>query len=219
MKTSRFGLSVVAMTTLAVAGIVSAGDVTKEGYVTDSSNAVVRSGFGLCWHTGFWTSAMAIAECDPEFIEVAAVAPEPEKTPEISDAVVITLQSDTLFEFDKSTIRAEGRRNLDDEVVAKMGEYPQIELVLVTGHTDRIGSEEYNHKLSQRRADAVKDYLVAQGIDADRIETAARGEAEPVVSCDEVQGKVSGLNRALVECLKPNRRVEVEIKLQKPIQR
>lgn len=219
MKTSRFGLSVVAMTTLAVAGIVSAGDVAKEGYVTDSNNAVVRSGFGLCWHTGFWTSAMAIAECDPEFIEVAAVAQAPEKTPEMPDAVVITLQSDTLFEFDKSTIRAEGRKNLDDEVVAKMGEYPQIELVLVTGHTDRIGSEEYNHKLSQRRADAVKDYLVAQGIDAARIETAARGEAEPVVSCDEVQGKVSGLNRALVECLKPNRRVEVEIKLQKPVQR
>lgn len=209
----------LAMTTLAGAGIVSADDAAKQAYVADSSNVVVRSGFGLCWHTGFWTSGMAIAECDPEFIEVAAMEPAPEKAPEIPDSVVIALQSDTLFEFDKSTIRAEGRKDLDDEVVSKMMEYPQIELVLVTGHTDRIGSEEYNHKLSQRRADAVKDYLVAQGIDAARIETAAKGESEPVVSCDEVKGEVSGLNRALVECLKPNRRVEVEIKLQKPVQR
>ena len=209
----------LAMTTLAGAGIVSADDAAKQAYVADASNVVVRSGFGLCWHTGFWTSAMAISECDPEFIEVAALESALEKAPEIPDSVVIALQSDTLFEFDKSTIRAEGRKDLDDEVVSKMREYPQIELVLVTGHTDRIGSEEYNHKLSQRRADAVKDYLIAQGIDAARIETAAKGKSESVVSCDEVKGEVSGLNRALVECLKPNRRVEVEIKLKKPVQR
>jgi OOP family OmpA-OmpF porin len=219
MKTSRIGVSLLAMAALAMVGIVSADDVTKEGYVIDSSGEVVKSDFGLCWHTGFWTSAMAIAECDPDFVKVAAVEPEPEKAPEPPEHVVITLQSDTLFEFNKSTIRAEGRKDLDDEVVGKMKDNPQIERVLVTGHTDRIGSEAYNQKLSQRRADAVKDYLVAQGIDAARIETAAKGESMPVASCDEVKGKVSGLNKDLVECLKPNRRVEVEIKLQKPVQR
>ncbi|MFH1493210.1 MAG: OmpA family protein, partial [Pseudomonadota bacterium] len=103
--------------------------------------------------------------------------------------------------------------------VGKMKEYPQVEVVLVTGHADRIGSDAYNQKLSQRRADAVKEYLVAQGVETNRIETAAKGESEPVVSCDDVKGKVSGKNKKLVECLQPNRRVMVEVKVQKPTQK
>ena len=114
---------------------------------------------------------------------------------------------------------AERKKKLDDEVVGKMKQYPQVEVVLVTGHADRIGTETYNQKLSQRRADAVKAYLVEQGIDAKRVETDAKGESEPVVSCDDVKGKVSGKNRKLVECLQPNRRVMVEVKVQKPVQR
>jgi len=89
----------------------------------------------------------------------------------------------------------------------------------VTGHADRIGTDAYNQKLSQRRADAVKDYLVGQGVEDKRIETAAKGESEPVVSCDNVKGKVSGKNKNLVECLQPNRRVVVEVKVQKPAQK
>ena len=100
-----------------------------------------------------------------------------------------------------------------------MKEYPQVEVVLVTGHTDRIGTDAYNQKLSQRRADAVKSYLVAQGVENNRIETAAKGESDPVVSCDDVKGKASGKNKKLVECLQPNRRVMVEVKVQKPVQR
>lgn len=89
----------------------------------------------------------------------------------------------------------------------------------MTGHTDRIGSDAYNQKLSQRLAAAVKDYLVSQGVEANRIETAAKGESEPVVSCDNVKGKVSGKNKKLVECLQPNRRKMVEVKVQKPVQK
>lgn len=216
MKTSRFVLSVLAMAALAVVGAASADEVTKEGYVLDSQGEVVRSGFGLCWHTGFWTPEMAIEGCD--LVKVAeAVAPA--AAPEQPAPIVITLQSDTLFGFDKSVIRAEGKQQLDEQVIGKMKEYPQIELVLVTGHADRIGSDAYNLQLSQRRADAVKDYLVEQGIDATRIETAAKGESEPVVTCDEVKGKASGRNRELIECLKPNRRVVVEIKVQQPVQK
>ena len=99
-----------------------------------------------------------------------------------------------------------------------MKDYPQVEVVLVTGHADRIGTDAYNQKLSQRRADAVKDYLVGQGVEASRVETEAKGESEPVVSCDNVKGKVSGKNKKLVECLQPNRRVVVEVKVQKPVQ-
>ena len=115
-------------------------------------------------------------------------------------------------------VRADGKKKLDEEVVAKMKQYPEVEVVLVTGHADRIGKEAYNQKLSERRADAVKSYLVSQGVDAKRIETAAKGESEPVVSCSDIKGKESGKNKKLVECLQPNRRVMVEVRVQKPTQ-
>lgn len=216
MKTSRFVLTVLVAASLVAVDAAYADEVTKDGYLLDSPGGVVKSGFDLCWHTGFWTPDMAIAECD--LVKVAE-APAPVVAPEQPAPIIITLQSDTLFVFDKSVIRAEGRKNLDDEVIGKMREYPQIELVLVTGHADRIGSDAYNQQLAQRCADAVKDYLVEQGVDATRIETASKGESEPIVTCDEIKGKVSGKNKALVECLKPNRRVVVEIKAQQPVQR
>jgi OOP family OmpA-OmpF porin len=216
MKTSRFVLSVLTIASLAVSGVTAADEITKQGYLLDSQGEVVKSGFGLCWHTGFWTPDMAIEGCDlVKVVEADAPAPAPEQPVPI----VITLQSDTLFGFDKSIIRAEGKKQLDDEVIGKMKEYPQIELVLVTGHADRIGSDAYNLQLSQRRADAVKDYLVEQGVDPARIQTASKGESEPVVTCDELQGKAGGRSKELIECLKPNRRVEVEIKVQQPVQR
>ena len=242
MNTSRIILNALAIATLTMAGIASADEVTKEGYLTDTSGNVVKSGYGLCWHTGYWTPAMATMECDPDLVKKAepkmaeaapAPAPAPMAAPEPAPApapvvvvgpekpafVAITLQAETLFDFDKSVLRADGKKTLDDEVVSKMKEYPQVEVVLVTGYTDRIGSDAYNQKLSQRRADAVKDYLVGQGVENNRLETAAKGESEPVVSCDDVKGKVSGKNRKLVECLQPNRRVVVEVKVQKPVQR
>jgi OOP family OmpA-OmpF porin len=199
-----------------VSGVTAADEITKQGYLLDSQGDVVKSGFGLCWHTGYWTPDMAIEGCDlVKVVEAEAPAPAPEQPAPI----VITLQSDTLFGFDKAIIRAEGKKQLDDEVIGKMKEYPQIELLLVTGHADRIGSDAYNLQLSQRRADAVKDYLVEQGVDPARIQTASKGESEPVVTCDEVQDKAGGRSKELIECLKPNRRVEVEIKVQQPVQR
>ena len=119
-----------------------------------------------------------------------------------------TLQAEALFDFDQSALHADGKKKLDDEVVGKMKEYSQVDVILVTGHADRIGSDAYNQGLSQRRADAVKDYLVGQGVASNRIETAAKGESEPVVSCDKVKGK------KLIECLQPNRRVVVDVKAQ-----
>lgn len=217
MKTSSINRNMFVLAALVLAGVVSADEVTKEGYVLDSSGEIVRSGYGLCWRSAFWTSAVAIVECDPDLVKVAEVAPEPAApapaaVPQPTAEIVITLQSDTLFAFDSSVIRAEARNDLDTEVVSKMKNYPQIERVLVTGHADRIGSPVYNQKLSQRRADAVKAYLVEQGIDADRIQAVGKGESEPLVACDEIKGKVSSANKELVECLKPNRRVDVEIK-------
>ncbi|MHB1619190.1 MAG: OmpA family protein [Sulfuricella sp.] len=219
------------LASLTSVGIASAHEVANQGYLTDTRGNVVKNNYNECWRTGYWTPAMATAECDPSLVKkaepkiaeaeapAAAPAPVPVVGPEKAAFVPITLQAETLFDFDKSTVRADGKKKLDEEVVDKMKEYPQVEVVLVTGYADRIGTVAYNQKLSQRRADAVKAYLVGQGVEDKRIETAAKGESDPVVSCDNVKGKVSGKNRKLVECLQPNRRVMVEVKVQKPVQR
>lgn len=220
MKTSRIIVTTLAMASITLAGIAGADEITKEGYLIDSRGDVVKSGTGLCWHTGYWTPAMAIMECDPDLVQkpvtritTAPVPPVP-PIPGIVHAPV-TLQTETLFDFDSSVIRADGKKKLDDEVVGKMKEYPQDEVVLLTGHADRIGSEAYNQNLSQRRADAVRAYMIDQGIEAKRIQTAAKGESEPIVSCDNVKGMVNSKNRKLVVCLQPNRRVVVDVKAQK----
>jgi OOP family OmpA-OmpF porin len=212
-----------------LAGAATAADkVDKSGYLVDSRGEVVRNSYGQCWRTGYWTPALAIAECDPDLVKkeeprkaapAPAPAPAPVMGPEKPAFEKVTLQAETLFDFDKSVVRPDGKKILDEEVVAKMKQFPQVEIVLLTGHADRIGTEAYNMKLSQRRADAVKAYLVTQGVDANRIETAAKGESEPVVSCKEIKGREFRTNKKLVDCLQPNRRVVVEVKVQRPTQK
>lgn len=227
MKTSKIILNMLAIASLTSVGIASAHEVAKEGYLIDTRGNVVKNNYNECWKTGYWTPAMAIAECDPNLVtkdepkiaQAETPAAAPVAGPEKPAFLAITLQAETLFDFDKSVIRADGKKKLDEEIVSKMKEYPQVEVILVTGHADRIGTDAYNQRLSQRRADAVKAYMVGQGIENKRIETAAKGESEPVVSCDDVKGKVSGKNKKLVECLQPNRRVVVEVKVQKPVER
>ena len=108
-------------------------------------------------------------------------------------------------------LRPDGKKALDTEVISKIREVQNLELVLVTGHTDRIGTQAYNQKLSERRANAVRDYLVSQGVARDKIETLGMGKTQPVpgVVCNQPYPKE---RKALIECLAPNRRVEVEVK-------
>lgn len=115
----------------------------------------------------------------------------------------ITIASETLFGFDKSVLIAEGKPALD-EVAAKIKAHTDVELVLVTGHTDSIGSEAYNQKLSERRANTVKDYLVSQGVDAARLQAVGKGESEPIVDGKDVKGR-----KNLIAALAPNRRVVI----------
>ncbi len=129
--------------------------------------------------------------------------PPPAPAPQVQR---ITLDSKALFDFDKAVLKPEGMAAIDSQVVAKLAQMKKIEVVLVTGHTDRIGSEEYNQKLSERRADAVRDYLVSKGVDKTKIETIGLGEKQPVVQCDQ-----KGM-KDLIACLQPNRRVEVQAK-------
>jgi len=197
------------------------------GYLTDTSGKIWKNSYGECWKSGMWTPAMAIAECDPDLVKkpeppkkVVEAAPAPVPMgPEKPAFEKITLQAETLFDFDKSVIHPEGKQHLNAEVVTKMKQYPQVEAILVTGHADRIGTDAYNQSLSERRANAVKDYLVSQGIEASRIQTAAKGESEPVVACSDVKGKENGKNKPLIACLQPNRRVVVEVEVQRPTQK
>jgi len=222
----------------ALAAVVSAGaaaqaNPTNSGYVLSATggadNNVVRSGnYGdprisnLCWRTGYWTPAMAIAQCDPDLMPKPAPAPAPAAapppppppppapapTPAAPQVQKITLASKALFDFDKAVLKPEGKAAIDTEIIAKLKDVQKLELVLVTGHTDRIGSQAYNQKLSERRADAVRDYLVSKGVAKDKIETLGMGKTQPVpgVTCTMKAMK------ELIACLAPNRRVEVEVK-------
>ena len=190
-----------------------------EQYGTPDNN-VWRSSTGLCWRAGYWTPAMAIKECDPDLVKVAAPAPAPAVTPPpppppppappppAATVQKITLASKALFDFDKAVLKPEGKSALDSEVIDKLKDVTKLELVLVTGHTDRIGTQEYNQRLSERRANTVRDYLVSRGVARDKIETLGMGKTQPIpgVVCNQKNMK------ELIECLAPNRRVEVEVK-------
>jgi OOP family OmpA-OmpF porin len=149
-----------------------------------------------------------VAAVEPEPMPVAepVAEPEPAPVPVVCEPATktITVSAETLFDFDKAELRPEGRAVLDNEVIGKMKENPEFEFVLITGHTDLIGTEDYNQKLSERRANQVKDYLVAQGVESSRLNAVGKGESMPVVDCKGVRGK------KLIECLEPNRRVELE---------
>ncbi len=132
-----------------------------------------------------------------------APAPAPAPAPQVQK---ITLDAKVLFDFDKAVLKPEGMAAIDSQVVGKLAQIQKLDVVLVTGHTDRIGTEAYNQKLSERRADAVRNYLVSKGVDKAKIETIGMGEKQPVVQCAQKNFK------ELVACLAPNRRVEVQMK-------
>jgi len=133
-------------------------------------------------------------------------APTPPPPPPQPQVQKITLDSKVLFDFDKAVLKPEGKAAIDSQVVGKLAQIQKLEVVLVTGHTDRLGTDAYNQKLSQRRADTVRDYLVSKGVDKAKIETIGLGEKQPVVQCNQKNVK------ELIGCLQPNRRVEVHVK-------
>lgn len=203
--------SIVAVISLvATNGVLAAGVLpNNHAYVVDSSGTLVRDSSKDCIRTGSWSEEHALVECGDAEAPMAEAAPTPVAAGPKPAAIRATLQTDAFFDFDKAVLKPEGKAKLDD-FVAQMNQHQEVDVLLVTGHTDRIGSNSYNMKLSQRRADAVKHYLVDKGVSGNRIETAAKGEEEPVVSCDGVKGRT-----ALIDCLAPNRRVNVETKVQR----
>lgn len=129
-----------------------------------------------------------------------AAAPEPKKP------AIINLASTELFEFNKATLTADARTKLDAEVIARMKDFGDIRYVNVNGHADRLGSPGYNQRLSEKRAETVRAYLVSKGADNARVEVFGFGKTLPVKSCPDEKKRA-----ALIECLAPNRRVVVEV--------
>ena len=137
-------------------------------------------------------------------VQVEPAKPVAKPAPARKPAVV-NLSSTELFEFNKATLTKEARGKLDSEVIARLRDMGEIRSIRVNGHADRLGSEQYNQRLSERRADAVRAYLVSKGASASKVATTGFGKTKPEKSCDQKDRK------ALIECLSPNRRVVVEI--------
>ena len=132
--------------------------------------------------------------------QAAPPAPAAPKKP-----AVVNLASTELFEFNKAVLSPEARAKLDQEVLARLSSMASIRYIIVNGHADRLGDTPYNQKLSERRAEAVRAYLVSRGTDAAMIETLGFGKTLPVKSCPNQP------RAQLIECLAPNRRVVVEV--------
>jgi OOP family OmpA-OmpF porin len=192
---------------LLVAGMAPVGgpSFASDGYVGNSTPNMTRTGYGECLHTERWSEANAIAECDPEI-----VAARDAKSVAAMEVIVVKemkpvqLEADTLFDFDKAVLTEDGKARLtsllDGLTAADLNE----QKIQITGHADRIGDDAYNIGLSQRRAAAVRDYLVSSGVVPTFIETTGVGASQPVVECENIRGA------ALIECLAPNRRTEIE---------
>ena len=208
-----------ALTLMGFAAATSANDV---GNWTSSAGEVWKNTPGECWRTGFWTPANALPGCDgaitekpkamvkpdpvyptpevnPEPVTAAAPAPAPAPAPAAAAAVSskVTYAADAFFDFDKSVIKPEGKAKLDD-LVGKVKAI-NLEVIIAVGHTDSVGSDAYNQKLSLRRSQAVKAYLVSKGIDKTRIYTEGKGEKQPVADNKTKEGRAK------------NRRVEIEV--------
>lgn len=153
----------------------------------NSSNLNWRNGDNtLCWRDSSWTPATAARGCDGALVAKAVVTPSK-----------VTLQADTLFDFDKSALKPEGKAALDQVATGIQG--MRLEVAVAVGNTDSIGTDAYNMALGQRRAAAVKAYLVSKGIPADRIYTDSKGKSNPIASNATAEGRAQ------------NRRVDLEV--------
>ena len=198
---------------LALAASSAFANVTPN--LQDASGAAVKDGSGAC----VVTSGAVLPECAGTAAPARPAAPAPAapaaparpaapaaptapaapaRPAPASVRQAVVIQADALFDFDKSVLRPDGRKSIDDAVGKLRG--VDLEMVIATGHTDSVGSDAYNQKLSERRAAAVKDYLVSKGIAASKITTLGKGESQPVATNKTAEGR------------QKNRRVDIEYK-------
>ena len=206
MKISSIGTLLTG--SVAVAAFASGSALAQINVTTDSQGVPVRDSQGEC----VLTSGIPHPDCQPKkpapkpaepAKPAAPAAPPPAAKPAPKPAPAsvkqtVVIQADALFDFDKSVVRPDGKKNIDEALGKLKG--VDVEMIIATGHTDNIGTDAYNQKLSERRAAAVKEYLVSKGIPASKITTIGKGESQPVATNKTAEGR------------QKNRRVDIEFK-------
>ena len=200
----------VAMLFASAALVTAAGAQSVDNWRNGTGDLVWKNGTQeLCWRDANWTPATAAAGCDGAIVAPkAAPAPAPKAAPAPAPkaaapapapaaATKVTYAADAFFDFDKAVLKAEGKAKLDDLVGKVKG--INLEVIIAVGHTDSVGTDAYNQKLSVRRAESVKAYLVSKGIEKNRIYTEGKGEKQPVADNKTKEGRAK------------NRRVEIEV--------
>lgn len=199
----------LAVATVAGSAFAAGSNVNSDNWRNAHGNLQWKNGTNeLCWRDANWTPATAAAGCDgalaapapaptPVAAPVAAPAPVAPPPPAPVAAQKVTYAADAFFDFDKAVLKPEGKSKLDELVNNIQG--VNLEVIIAVGHTDSVGSAAYNQRLSVRRAEAVKAYLVSKGIEKNRVYTEGKGESQPVASNANAAGRAK------------NRRVEVEV--------
>jgi OOP family OmpA-OmpF porin len=182
---------------LVLAGVISvAATATSaqnvDNWVNSTGTAWKNGDNTLCWRDNSWTPATAAKGCDG-FLAPKAAAPAQSSVTQSK----ITLQADTLYDFDKATLKAEGQATLDK--IARDLSKIKLEVIIAVGNTDSVGTDAYNMALGQRRAQSVKAYLVSKGVDGSRIYTESKGKSNPVASNATAEGRAK------------NRRTDIEV--------
>ncbi len=197
MKNLKNLAALVATAALATAAVAQNVDNWR-----NASGDAWKNGSGQCWRNAGWTPATAAKDCDGAAAPAAsAPAPAPKAAPapapQAPAASKVTYAADAFFDFDKSVLKPAGKAKLDDLVGKVKG--INLEVIIAVGHTDSVGNDTYNQKLSVRRAESVKAYLVTKGIEKNRIYTEGKGEKQPVADNKTKEGRAK------------NRRVEIEV--------
>ena len=209
-------LNKVAMLIAAAALATAAGAQTVDNWVSANGITWKNGTNELCWRDASWTPATAAVGCDgaivappPAPAPVVAPAPAPAPAPVVvappaptpapppPAATKVTYAADAFFDFDKAVLKPEGKAKLDDLIGKVKG--INLEVIIAVGHTDSVGSDAYNQKLSVKRSEAVKAYLVSKGVEKNRVYTEGKGEKQPVADNKTKEGRAK------------NRRVEIEV--------
>ena len=205
MKKLNKVATLFAVATVAGSAFAAGSTINSDNWRNGHGNLIWKNGTNeLCWRDAYWTPATAAPGCDGALQAAAApapaaapAAPAPAPAPAPIAAQKITYAADAFFDFDKSVLKPEGRAKLDDLVGKIQG--INLEVIIAVGHTDSVGSDAYNQRLSVRRAEAVKAYLVTKGIERNRVYTEGKGEKQPVADTRTAEGRAK------------NRRVEIEV--------